>query len=201
MQYVTSQEQSTPNEIAMLGERYQLGTPKGAYYVSYTRADIRRYRITYVYMCYAILYFIWALVSLVLLIVNWPGKTSVSVPLMSMLNMFMLFYVLAMRRKWGNRPVINVETRHERVYIYQNGLIKQTNKHCHVVRWPEVINVKYIPSISDFQDPKFRSFNIAPGNAGLQITCHGGKKISLSGALYNLDGLASYLNYYVNVIM
>ena len=202
MQPMSSQEYSRPDEMAMLGERYQLGAPEGVYYVSYTQADIRRYHQFQLCISGMILYLILIFGGLALMIIYRAFEFSAILSSGSMLNVFMLVYFSYMRRKWGNRPIINAEMRHERIYVYQYGLIKQTHRHCTVARWSELLNIKYTaPQLPEIQNSQEKSHRVTNGDAGLQIIRPGGEKISLSGALYDLHGLASLLSYHAYVTL
>jgi hypothetical protein len=79
---------------------------------------------------------------------------------------------------------------------------KQTNRHCDVVRWPEVFTANYTPpQMPEQKDLNRWSANAPKRSAGIQIIRHSGRKVFLSGALSHIDGLAFLLRYRVNVTL
>ena len=191
-------ETAQPDEIYSLGERYHLGIPEAAYYIAYTNADVRRYHITIVLVIAIALYLIGITVGLIIMFSDW-NRTShifpIFTPFGSFLTLLMIIYGNSSRRKWGNRPLINRRDRHLRVYLYQDGLIRQDNRHTKIIRWSELFKVDYI--LSQPGNPK------SPSNtrtAGIKLTLHGGHYLNLSGALLYLDDLAYRVQNHVHVL-
>jgi hypothetical protein len=176
------------NEGYHLGERYHLGMLEGVYYVAYTHEDVRRYQITVALVSAMALYIIGVIVGASIVFANWdhiPRIFPIFTPFGSFFTLLMIAYGNSSRRKWGNRPLIKPRDRHLCVYVYQNGLIKQDNRHIDVIHWPELFKVDYVPPQPGY--PKY------PSNtriAGIKLTLHGGHHLNLNGALLYLDDLA-----------
>jgi hypothetical protein len=185
MQQMSSQENSAPQEIYRLGERYHLGAAEGAYYISYTQEDINRYHMTIV-LCFITILLLVLFIALGLLI-NFDlrpylGSFAYTINLWPFLP---LYIALSLRRKWGNRPFIAPGDRQQRVYVYHDGLIKLTAKRCDIVRWPQMYDVVYTPPKAGDQPGTFNS-----QRAGIQLALYNRHSLTLSGALPNLEELA-----------
>jgi hypothetical protein len=184
MQQMSSQENSHPQEIYRLGERYRLGAAEGAYYISYTQADINRYHMAIIFSAITLL-----LLILYVMLGFWSNfdvqQFSGFSPLFPSWTILPLIIALSMRRKWGNWPFITPENRQQRVYIYQDGLIKLTAMHCDIVRWSQMYDVVYTPPKTGYQPGALNS-----QRAGIQLALYNRRALTLSGALSNLEDLA-----------
>ena len=184
------------NEGYSLGERYHLGNLQGEYYVAYTHADVRRYRfhlliiiIIALYVFAVIAYTIYFFYSITTS--EGPHNTFPGYLLTVAINPFIILYNNSQRRKWGNRPIITPRNRHLRVYVYQDGLVKQTNQKSEVISWSELYRIKYEPLLpANSQQPA----TTAKPMAGIKLVLRNKHTIKLNGALRNLDNLAQQLN-------
>jgi hypothetical protein len=184
-----------------LGERYHLGELQGEYYVTYTRADVRRYRfqvflivVLALFMLVMIAYF-----TFIIFYLNGSSNRAFSAyfiptlinPFIILINPFIMLYGNSQRRKWGNRPVITPRNRHLRVYVYEDGMVKQTNQKSEVIYWSDLYLIQYEPlQPVDLRKPS----TTARKMAGIKLVLRDKRRVTINGALHNLDSLAQQLN-------
>ena len=184
------------NEGYSLGERYHLGQLQGEYYVAYTQADVRRHRFHILFITIGAIYGFGMIAYTTYLLYflfnnSTPHSSFPSYAFIMAINPFLMLYGNAQRRKWGNRPIITPRNRHLRVYVYQDGLVKQTNQKSAVIRWSDLYRIKYEPLLPI--NPK-QSTSTAKPMAGIQLLLSNKHTIKLNGALRNLDNLAQQIN-------
>jgi hypothetical protein len=188
MQQMSSLESSPPQEMYTLGERYHMGIPERAYYVIYTRADIQR--VFSLFLTISIIAIAWLLVGIFtvwnLFYFRSIMQTFFDLPFFMVYGLFIpLIWSSSIRRTWKNRPLMYSQSRQQRVYIYQRGLIKQTARRCEVVLWSQMYDIVYTPPQLVEAPASLNS-----QEAGIQFSRYGGRAIYISGALADIDDLA-----------
>jgi hypothetical protein len=168
-----------------LGERYHLGELQSEHYITYTDDDVHRYRFQMLLIVAIALYL--AIIFAIFLVENPLHNVFPFVFFTTLINIFIIPYSASRRRKWGNRPLISPRNRQLRVYVYQDGMVKQTNQKSEVIRWSDLYTIKYEPL-------QQRPVTTSRPMAGIKLVLRNNRRITLNGALSNIDILAQWLN-------